>query len=175
MTAVTRLLDAAAAGDPRAAADLLPLVYDELRALAAARLAAERPGQTLQATALVHEAYLRLAGGGDAGATVAPGPDSADDVDLEALSDALDELAAVSPPAAAVVKLRFFAGLTNKDAAAAVGVSPPEGRPALGVRPGLAPRPAGRPGRLTPVSRAHPAPGRRTGGTPPRAPTRTRA
>jgi RNA polymerase sigma factor (TIGR02999 family) len=63
MADVTRLLDAAAAGDRQAAADLLPLVYGELRALAAARLAAERPGQTLQATALVHEAYLRLVGG----------------------------------------------------------------------------------------------------------------
>jgi RNA polymerase sigma factor (TIGR02999 family) len=64
MLEVTRLLDAAAAGDPKAAAELLPLVYDELRKLAAARLAAERPGQTLQATALVHEAYLRLVGQG---------------------------------------------------------------------------------------------------------------
>src|SRR5207344_1646607 len=63
MADVTRILDAAAAGDPRAAAELLPLVYDELRKLAAARLAAEKPGQTLQATALVHEAYLRLVGG----------------------------------------------------------------------------------------------------------------
>jgi RNA polymerase sigma factor (TIGR02999 family) len=62
MSDVTRLLDAAAGGDPRAAADLLPLVYDELRKLAAQRLAQERPGQTLQATALVHEAYLRLVG-----------------------------------------------------------------------------------------------------------------
>jgi RNA polymerase sigma factor (TIGR02999 family) len=60
MAAVTKLLDAAAAGDPSAAAELLPLVYDELRTLAAARLAAEVPGQTLQATALVHEAYVRL-------------------------------------------------------------------------------------------------------------------
>jgi RNA polymerase sigma factor (TIGR02999 family) len=60
MSDVTRLLDAAAAGDRRAAADLLPLVYDELRKLAAARIAAEAPGQTLDATALVHEAYLRL-------------------------------------------------------------------------------------------------------------------
>jgi RNA polymerase sigma factor (TIGR02999 family) len=66
MADVTRLLDAAAAGDPHAAADLLPLVYNELRALAAARLAAEGPGQTLQPTALVHEAYLRLVGS-DAG------------------------------------------------------------------------------------------------------------
>jgi RNA polymerase sigma factor (TIGR02999 family) len=64
MSDVTRLLDAAAAGDRRAAAaELLPLVYDELRALAAARLAVKAPGQTLQATALVHEAYLRLVGG----------------------------------------------------------------------------------------------------------------
>jgi RNA polymerase sigma factor (TIGR02999 family) len=62
MSDVTRLLDAAAGGDPRAAADLLPLVYDELRKLAAQRLAQERPGQTLQATALVHEAYVRLVG-----------------------------------------------------------------------------------------------------------------
>ena len=62
MSDVTRLLDAAAAGDHRAAADLLPLVYDELRKLAAARMAAESPGQTLQPTALVHEAYLRLVG-----------------------------------------------------------------------------------------------------------------
>jgi RNA polymerase sigma factor (TIGR02999 family) len=60
MSEVTRLLDAAAAGDRQAAADLLPLVYDELRKLAAARMAAEAPGHTLDATALVHEAYLRL-------------------------------------------------------------------------------------------------------------------
>src|SRR6476469_8039763 len=63
MADVTLLLDAAAAGDRKAAADLLPLVYDELRKLAAARLADEQPGQTLQPTALVHEAYLRLVGG----------------------------------------------------------------------------------------------------------------
>jgi RNA polymerase sigma factor (TIGR02999 family) len=66
MTDVTRLLDAAAAGDATAAADLLPLVYDELRRLAAVRLAREDPGQTLQPTALVHEAYLRLVGGATA-------------------------------------------------------------------------------------------------------------
>jgi RNA polymerase sigma factor (TIGR02999 family) len=60
MSDVTRILSAIEAGDPRAAAELLPLVYDELRKLAAARLAEERPGQTLQATALVHEAYVRL-------------------------------------------------------------------------------------------------------------------
>lgn len=66
MSDATRLLAAAAAGDPKAAADLLPLVYAELRRLAAARLAAEPAGQTLQPTALVHEAYLRLAGDGPA-------------------------------------------------------------------------------------------------------------
>jgi RNA polymerase sigma factor (TIGR02999 family) len=62
MSDVTRLLDAVAGGDPKAAADLLPLVYGELRKLAAAQLAREKPGQTLDATALVHEAFLRLAG-----------------------------------------------------------------------------------------------------------------
>ncbi len=62
MTDLTHLLEAARAGDRRAAADLLPLVYDELRKLAAARMAAEAPGHTLDATALVHEAYLRLVG-----------------------------------------------------------------------------------------------------------------
>ena len=60
MSDVTRLLDAASSGDRQAAADLLPLVYDELRKLAAARMAEEQAGHTLQATALVHEAYLRL-------------------------------------------------------------------------------------------------------------------
>ncbi len=64
MPDATQLLAAAEAGDPAAAADLLPLVYDELRKLAAARLAAERPGHTLQPTALVHEAYVRLVGPG---------------------------------------------------------------------------------------------------------------
>jgi RNA polymerase sigma factor (TIGR02999 family) len=65
MTPVTQLLDAAAAGDRKAASELLPLVYDQLRKLAAARMAAESPGQTLEATALVHEAYLRLVGPAD--------------------------------------------------------------------------------------------------------------
>jgi RNA polymerase sigma factor (TIGR02999 family) len=62
MSNVTRLLEAANRGDRKAAADLLPLVYDELRKLAAAKMAAENPGHTLNATALVHEAYLRLVG-----------------------------------------------------------------------------------------------------------------
>ena len=65
MADVTQLLGAAAAGDPQAASDLLPLVYDELRRLAAARIAHEKPGHTLQPTALVHEAYLRLVGAVD--------------------------------------------------------------------------------------------------------------
>jgi RNA polymerase sigma factor (TIGR02999 family) len=63
MNDVTRILSAIEQGDPQAAGELLPLVYDELRKLAAQRLAQEKPGQTLQATALVHEAYLRLVGG----------------------------------------------------------------------------------------------------------------
>src|SRR5947207_7358442 len=67
MNAITQVLNAIEQGDPHAAAQLLPLVYDELRRLAAARLAAEPSGNTLQPTALVHEAYLRLVGspGGD--------------------------------------------------------------------------------------------------------------
>src|SRR5262245_20946031 len=66
MSEVTRILSAIEQGDPRAADQLLPLVYDELRQLAAQKLARESPGQTLQPTALVHEAYLRLVAGGDA-------------------------------------------------------------------------------------------------------------
>src|SRR5262245_5016576 len=65
MSEFTQLLNAIEAGNPQAAAQLLPLVYDELRQLAAKRLAEEKPGQTLDATALVHEAYLRLVGPGD--------------------------------------------------------------------------------------------------------------
>jgi RNA polymerase sigma factor (TIGR02999 family) len=67
MSEVTRILSAIEQGDPSAAGQLLPLVYDELRKLAAHKLAQERPGQTLDATALVHEAYLRLVGEGDDG------------------------------------------------------------------------------------------------------------
>src|SRR6516162_7894454 len=66
MSDFTRLLNAVGAGDPHAADQLLPLVYDELRRLAAHKLAREKPGQTLDATALVHEAYLRLVGPADA-------------------------------------------------------------------------------------------------------------
>ncbi len=65
MDDLTSILEAAGAADPKGAEQLLPLVYDELRRLAAAKMANERPGQTLQATALVHEAYLRLVGNGE--------------------------------------------------------------------------------------------------------------
>src|SRR5206468_7415320 len=65
MSDVTRILSQIESGDPNAAEQLLPLLYDELRRLAAAKLAVEKPGQTLQATALVHEAYLRLVGSDD--------------------------------------------------------------------------------------------------------------
>ena len=156
MSDLTHLLDAAAAGDAAAAADLLPLVYDELRKLAAARLAREAPGQTLDATALVHEAYLRLVGGsgfdgrGHFFAAAAEAMrrilidrarrkqsdrhgggwhrldvleaelavDSGGD-DLLAVNEALDKLAARDPEAAKLVELRFFAGLTLEQAAAA--------------------------------------------------------
>src|SRR5271167_1225068 len=163
MSDVTRLLDAAAAGDRKAAADLLPLVYDELRKLAAARMADESPGHTLQPTALVHEAFLRLIGPADqprwdsrghffAAAAEAMrrilieaarrkhGPERGGDFirhDLDpdqpsspgpsprilALDEALDRLAAIEPRAAEVVKLRYFAGLTVAEAAAALGIS----------------------------------------------------
>jgi RNA polymerase sigma factor (TIGR02999 family) len=162
MADVTRLLDAAAAGDPAAATELLPLVYDELRKLAAAKMAAEKPGQTLQATALVHEAYARLVagdpdrqwngrghffaaaaeamrrilinqardkqrvkrGGGRArldldGLAIA---DGASDDQLLALDEALDLLARDNPSGAELVKLRFFSGLTQQEAATALGL-----------------------------------------------------
>jgi RNA polymerase sigma factor (TIGR02999 family) len=163
MSEVTRLLDAAAAGNRKAAADLLPLVYDELRKLAAARLTEEKPGQTLEATALVHEAYLRLVGGRSVGEgfdnrghffaiaaeamrrilidqarrkqAVRHGGgwhrlevleaelavDSGAD-DLLAVNEALTRLAAREPQAARLVELRFFAGLTLEQAAAALAI-----------------------------------------------------
>jgi RNA polymerase sigma factor (TIGR02999 family) len=76
MTEVTRILSAIEQGDPGAAEQLLPLVYDELRRLAARKLAQEKPGQTLQETALVHEAYVRLVGSGEAAAGREPRWDS---------------------------------------------------------------------------------------------------
>src|SRR5678815_914863 len=164
MSDVTRILSQIEQGDPQAAEKLLPLVYDELRKLAAARLAQEKPGQTLQATALVHEAYLRLVGIGDreqswdnrghffAAAAEAMrrilvdnayrkkslkrGGDrkriDLDDVDptmqpedddLIALHEALNKLAEVEPQTADLVKLRYFAGFTNRQAAELLGIS----------------------------------------------------
>jgi len=164
MSEVTRILTAIEQGDPHAAAELLPLVYDELRKLAAARLADEKPGQTLQATALVHEAYLRLVSGSqpqewngrghffaaaaeamrrilveaarrkgrlrrggdrervDLDGLAVAAPEGGDD--LLALDEALAQLAAADPQAAELVKLRYFAGLTVPQAAAALGIAP---------------------------------------------------
>ncbi len=159
MSDVSRILEAAAGGDRQAAADLLPLVYDELRQLAAARLAAEAPGHSLNPTALVHEAYLRLVGDqqfdgrGHFFAAAAEamrrilvnhardrnrlkrgggrqrvdldrltGLAAASDDDLLGLDDALDRLAKDYPAAAALVKLRFFAGMTLREAADALAV-----------------------------------------------------
>src|SRR5262245_29205082 len=163
MNDVTRILSDIERGDPHAAEQLLPLVYDELRKLAAQRLAQEKPGQTLQATALVHEAYLRLvdsetirrwdsrghffaaaaeamrrilvdqarhkgsarAGGGRCRVDmdeVEPAIE-APRVDLLALDEALGQLEARDPRKAALVKLRYFAGLTNQQAAEALGIS----------------------------------------------------
>lgn len=162
MPEVTEILAALESGQKEAAAELLPLVYDELRRLAAWRLANEQPGQTLQATALVHEAYLRLVGKEDPqwngrrhffGAAAeamrriliqnvrrkkrlkrgggmervdleevdlpAPLPDE----ELLALDEALDELAAVDPRAVELVKLCFFVGLSQEQAARELGVS----------------------------------------------------
>jgi RNA polymerase sigma factor (sigma-70 family) len=177
---LTQVLGAIGRGEPQAAAQLLPLVYDELRRLAAQRLAREAPGQTLQATALVHEAYLRVAGDDGApdwngrghffgaaaeamrrilierarrGRRVRHGGgrtridldqldsahlqlddgngdgadfDRADGESAEpllALDEALTALESEDPAAAAVVKLRYFAGLTIADAAAALDIS----------------------------------------------------
>jgi RNA polymerase sigma factor (TIGR02999 family) len=163
MSNISRFLLAIGHGDPAAAGQLLPLVYEELRKLAAHKLAREPSGLTLQPTALVHEAYIRLVGGGppsgwdDRGHFFAAAaeamwrilvdaarrrkaekrgsgrcrahPDEAhlargrspDEV-LE-VDDLLERLAAANPRAAAVVKLRFFAGLTG-DQAAALCISP---------------------------------------------------
>jgi RNA polymerase sigma factor (TIGR02999 family) len=163
MTDVTRILSAIEQGDAGASEQLLPLVYDVLRKLAAQKLAQEKPGQTLQATALVHEAYLRLvdqeraqrwesrghffaaaaeamrrilvenarrkstakAGGGHQRvdlAEIEPAIDSPH-VDLLALDEALGQLEAKDRRKAELVKLRFFAGLTNAQAARALGIS----------------------------------------------------
>jgi RNA polymerase sigma factor (TIGR02999 family) len=167
MNDVTRILSAIDGGDPHAAEQLLPLVYDELRQLAAARLAQEKPGQTLQATALVHEAYLRLVGaenqqqwdsrghffaaaaeamrrilveqarkkarfkrGGDLqrvahhDSEIAMASPDSTETDTLALDEALTRLSEQHPEKARLVQLRYFAGLTVDQAAAALGISP---------------------------------------------------
>jgi RNA polymerase sigma factor (TIGR02999 family) len=164
MSDVTRILSAIEQGDAQASEQLLPLVYDELRRLAAQKLAQEKPGQTLQATALVHDAYIRLLdvqkvqlwnsrehffaaaaqamrrilvenarrrltikrGGDRDREEVAPAEIVAPEVsdDLLALDEAMNRLAEVDPPAAQLVNLRYFAGLTLKEAAEILGVSP---------------------------------------------------
>jgi RNA polymerase sigma factor (TIGR02999 family) len=162
MPEVTQVLMAMQRGESRAAEELLPLVYHELRRLAAWHLANERPGQTLQATALVHEAYLRLVGNEDPrwngqrhffGAAAeamrrilvenarrkkrlkhgghlervdlenldipSPMPDD----ELLVMDEALDRLAEVDSRAAELVKLCFFVGLTQEQAAKQLGIS----------------------------------------------------
>lgn len=164
MQDVTRILRALEAGDIAATDQLLPIVYAELRKLARNKLDHEAPGQTLTATALVHEAYLRLVGkeevepqwdhrghffaaaaesmrrilienarrkkrlkhGGehdrvDLPDIVAPALDQSDD--LLALDDALTKFALESPEKAELVKLRYFAGLSEQEAAEVLGIS----------------------------------------------------
>jgi RNA polymerase sigma factor (TIGR02999 family) len=159
---ITKMLGAVEGGDPKAAEELLAVLYDELRALAAAKLAKERPGQTLQATALVHEAWLRLAGpqqtrwrgrnhffaaaaeamrrilvdiarrksalrhgGGQERLDIQeiqlanPMPDE----ELLALDEALTKLKEFDARAARLVELRFFAGLTQEQAAEQMEIS----------------------------------------------------
>jgi RNA polymerase sigma factor (TIGR02999 family) len=162
MSDATLLLTAIEQGDPSAAATLLEVVYEELRRLAASKMAQEAPGQTLQPTALVHEAWLRLVGGNQSkfqnrahffsAAAEAmrrilidrarhkltqrhgggfqrveweeqgqAAPDA--DQQLLAVHEVLDKLALEHPAPAEVVKLRYFAGMTNEETAQVVGVS----------------------------------------------------
>ncbi len=158
---VTQILNAIQQGDHRAADELLPLLYEELRRLASHKMAGEAPGHTLQPTALVHEAWLRLAGANqqswdsrahffgaaaeamrrilveharrkqsykrgsglerreldEATLSLAAPPD-----ELLAVHEALDLLAQQDPPAAQLVKLRYFVGMTMEEAAAALGM-----------------------------------------------------
>jgi RNA polymerase sigma factor (TIGR02999 family) len=167
MSDVTRILSQIEAGDPAAAEQLLPLIYDELRKLAAAKLAQEKPGNTLQATALVHEAWLRLVGpanqnsfdnrghffaaaaeamrriltdaarrkmttrhGGEQARSDLPidaiSADSiADPAETLAVHELLDRLAEQHPRKAQVVKLRYFVGCTEAEAAQILGIHRP--------------------------------------------------
>ena len=145
MSDVTRILSAIEQGDPHAAEQLLPLVYDELRKLAAQRLAQEKPGQTLQATALVHEAYLRLVDAekvqrwDSRGHFFGAAAEAMRRILVESarrkqsvrhgggrqrldLDEALTRLAEADPTAAELVKLRYFAGLSIPQAAEALGI-----------------------------------------------------
>jgi RNA polymerase sigma factor (TIGR02999 family) len=164
MSEVTRILSAIEQGDPHAAEKLLPLIYQELRRLAAQWLEREAPGQTLQPTALVHEAYVRLVdvakvqhwnsrghffaaaaeamrrilvesarrksslkrGGArnrqELDEEVLAAPESSDE--LLALDEALSQLTTTDPKAAELVKLRYFAGFTIKQAAEILDISP---------------------------------------------------
>lgn len=163
MADVTHILNQMDLGDSSAADQLLPLVYDQLRQLAMTKLSQEKPGHTLQATALVHEAYLRVVGNaerqpawngrGHFYAVAAEAMrrilvDSArrkqtfkhggqlqridglddirapeDEIDLVALDELLESLAHEDPRKSELVKLRFFAGLTSREAAAVLGIS----------------------------------------------------
>jgi RNA polymerase sigma factor (TIGR02999 family) len=164
MTDVTQILSQIEQGDPSAAEQLLPLVYDELRKLAAAKLAQEKPGQTLQATALVHDVYIRLVnvekaqhwdsrghffaaaaeamrrilvekarrkgrqkhGGNykrhdlDDVGIVAPGTPE----EVLVVHEALERFESINQPAAQLVKLRYFTGMTIPEAAESLGISP---------------------------------------------------
>ena len=162
MSDATVMMAAINAGDSKAADGLLVLVYDELRRLAASKLAHEAPGQTLQPTALVHEAWLRLVGDRNASfkdrehffrasaeamrrilidrarrkqtqrhggeyqrvdfECLDPAAPAADD-QLLAVNEALDKLALEHPVQAELVKLRYFAGLTNEEISEVLGIS----------------------------------------------------
>jgi RNA polymerase sigma factor (TIGR02999 family) len=164
MSEVTRILERVERGDPRAAEELLPLVYDELRKLASHKMAHEQPGNTLQPTALVHEAWLRLIGDGNqqwnsrnhffmaaaecmrrilierarqksrlkrgGGQQRVPLEEldlatNADSETLLLVDEALQKLAAHDPGKARLVELRFFGGLSLKEAAPVLGISEP--------------------------------------------------